>query len=560
MATFIHGIAASENIDSSGERISILGMDISSLDKDGVFNWEHKADQPGQVVGKILKAKKIFSDADCEDEHELYFWHKCKVPYLYVMGELMDDYKESAKEVAGHFRYEADRKDVHEYSTVNFSIEGAKIEKQGMDIGKSIARKVTITVMACNKAAVAEMVSVAPQKPKKASIDDIFKTEEVQAEIFKGENVIALRKDQPKMTVAAPKPPMAQTTSGKAIHATARVSSYTDFSAQDHKDASVAHKLAAGKFGEAGDHKTASMHNNKYLLHHSASLTLSKPGRMPAKAPGIAKSMTAGSANAAPGQLEGMAALAKEDKIAAPKAPKVRAPSADHSRMNTGFGKIVSKPGAAAPSSFGKIIRKSQWLERAEQEYNKWHKREEFESFMSKRMPHLTKGEIRAIGQVMALNKSMTLEKALSNLSGYDSFSPMQKAGEDSIFTLILFEGCELHDILHCSHFATDAMTPDTYEKIKAVCDEYFEKGVEAKELEFNEAGELGKHKQKVLFLTDGNPYKDLFDKLDAVAPYKYSKFRPHISVTSNVDDFKGKAASLVISVNGEVKKKYDFK
>jgi hypothetical protein len=216
--------------------------------------------------------------------------------------------------------------------------------------------------------------------------------------------------------------------------------------------------------------------------------------------------------------------------------------------------------GAALASEDLKGKKKSKWLARAEQDYKTWTKREEFENFMTKRMPHLTKGEIKAIGQVMALNKSITLEKALSSLSGYESFSPLQKAGEDSIFTLILFEGCELHDILHCSHFATDAMTPDTYDKIKAVCDEYFEKDREGKELEFNEAGELGKHKQKVLFLTDGNPYKDLFDKLDAVAPYKYSKFRPHISVTTNVDEFKGKAASLVISVNGEIKKKYDFK
>ena len=52
MSTFIHGIGASENIDTSGEIVSIAGLDISSLDKDGVFNWEHKADQPSQVVGR----------------------------------------------------------------------------------------------------------------------------------------------------------------------------------------------------------------------------------------------------------------------------------------------------------------------------------------------------------------------------------------------------------------------------------------------------------------------------------------------------------------------------
>lgn len=543
MGLFIHGIAASENIDSSGERISISGMDISSLAVDGVFNYEHKSDNPNQIVGKVLKAKKIFSEQDCEDDAQLAFFRKCGVPYLYVMGELFDDYKESAKEVAGMFRYDADHKEQNDKSVMNFSIEGAKIDKQGMDIVKSIARKVTLTALPCNKAAVAEMVSVAPKKPGKNDINELFKTEEIKAEIFMGE----LRKDQPKLTVTAT-PSLGQTKSGKAISATAKIHEYKDFHEQDHRDAATVHLNMASKLGET-DFKQAQFHRNKGLLHTGAANTLmdraakmkTRPGapslgkpaapkiqtsvaRPYVQVPDIKKALDAGSGMAAPSQLVGGAALTGE-------------------------------------SISGKKKQKSKWLARAEQDYQSWSKREEFEKFMAKRMPHLAKGEVRAVGQVMALNKSMTLEKALASMSGLEPLVPLAKAGgEDSIYTLILFEGCDLHDILHCSHFATDAMTPDTYEKIKEVCDKYFEAGPEAKELEFKEAGELGKHHQKVLFLTEGNPYKDLFDKLDAVAPYKYSKFKPHISVTTNVDEFKGKAASLVISVNGEVKKKYDFK
>lgn len=575
MATFIHGIAASENIDSSGERISIAGMDISSLEKDGVFNWEHKADQPGQVVGKILKAKKIFSDADCDDDYQLEFWKKCGVPYLYVMGELMDDYKESAKEVAGMFRYDMDRQKTNERNISNFSIEGAKIEKVGMDIVKSIARKVTITVTPCNKAAVASMVPV-EKKPKRGSIDELFKTESIEIEILnkdEGFGAISgptspslmaseLKKDQPKLTVAPPAPSLGSTKSGKAVSPTAKIHEYKDFSEQDHRDAATIHLDMASKIGEK-DFKTAQFHRNKGLLHNSAANTLMdrqkrmKAGKVsapvpPAGAPqttprqapkihtsvqrpyalvgNIKKALDAGSAMAAPADLVGLPALSKEN--------------------------------------LAKKKEKSKWLARAEEEYKKWNKREEFEGFMSKRMPHLTKGEIRAIGQVMVLNKSITLEKALNDLAGYDKLSkqlsfgaPMEKAGgKDSIYTLILFEGCDLHDILHCSHFATDDMTGDTYEKIKEACDEYFEKGAEARELEFKEAGELGKESQRVLFLTGGDPYKDLFEKLKEVAEYKYSSFRPHISVTSNVDEFKGKASSLVISVNGQVRMKYDFK
>ncbi|NJO48107.1 MAG: hypothetical protein HC840_00160 [Leptolyngbyaceae cyanobacterium RM2_2_4] len=581
MPTYIHGIAASENIDSSGERISILGMDISSLEKDGVFNYEHKSDKPEQLVGKVLKARKIFSDVDCEDDHQLYFWNKIKTPYLYVMGELFDEYQPSAKEVAGLFRYDADHKEQNDRTVMNFSIEGAKIEKQGMDIVKSIARKVTLTALPCNKAAIAEMVSTAPQKPKKASIDDLFKTEEVQAELFKGE---ILRKDQPKLTVAAAPKPIGQTKSGKSISATAKVHEYKDFDESDHRDAATAHLGMASKLGET-DFKQAQFHRNKGLLHNSAANTIMDrkkrmtSGKVSAPAPtsatakpaapkiqtsvlrpyaqvgNIKKTLDAGSGMAAPSQLVGGAALAKEDVI---KPQNV-------SRPNKGFGKIIHKPGSA-PKGPGKVIMKSQWLQRAEQDYNSWPKKEQFEAFMAKRMPNLTKGEIKAVGQVMALNKSISLEKALASIGGLPilkprltSADPLNKAaGKDSIFTLILFDGCDLHDILHCSHFATDDV--GKYEEIKEVMDRYFEGDVKAHELEFKDAGELGKHAQPVLFLSEGDPYKDLLEKLKEVAQYKYAQFRPHISVTSNVDEFKGKASCIVISVNGEIKKRYDFK
>jgi hypothetical protein len=549
---FIHGIAASENIDSSGERISILGMDISSLAVDGIFNWEHKADQPGQIVGKVLKAKKIFSEQDCEDDVQLMFFQKCGVPYLYVMGELFDDYKESAKEVAGMFRYDADHKETNDKSVMNFSIEGAKIEKQGMDILKSIARKVTLTALPCNKAAIAQMVSTAPAKPKKNSIDELFKTEEIKAEIFE-----PLKKDQPKLTVApAPATSIGQTRSGKAISPTAKVHEYGDhtkFSAEDHSDAYDAHINASNSAHKMGDFKASQLHRNKAVLHAGARMRLMDQSKRtssgkptvatPAPAApsaagnsklstnmpyGLKKALDAGSGMCAPSQLTGGAALAKED---------------------------VAKP-----------KKKSMWLARAEQEYNSWAKKEQFESFMAKRMPNLTKGEVISIGQVMVLNKSMTLENAIASIANLPtlkkrlkSSDPLNKnAGKDSIYTLIIFDGCELHDILHCSHFATDDV--GAYEDIRKVMDEYFKDGVEAHELSFNEAGTLGKQNQTVLFLSEGEPYVDLLEKLKEVAKYKYSSFRPHISVTSNVDEFKGKVSAIVISVNGEIKDRYDFK
>lgn len=587
MSTYIHGIAASQNIDSSGEIVSIAGMDISSLERDGTFNYEHEVGKapdkdgkmvdlqikvPSQTVGKILKAKKIFGPDDAEDEHMLAFWNKIKTPYLYVMGELFDDYTDSAKDLAGKFRYDQDKAGVNERTVNNFSIEGVRIpdSKKDMMVMRSIARKVTITVTPCNKAAIATLM---PDKRKAEDINSLFKTEQTEIEVFKGEVSLKkemgigeasgaltggaptspslmgteLRKDQPKLTVVPPAPKaIGSTKSGKAVLPNARIHEYKDFGHQDHKDATELHLKLAGHFGSKGDHNQAKFHQGKGLLHNQAANTLmDRQARLsapPRKSAAIAppsprakslfdprlstnplkKTLEAGSGMAAPSQLEGGAALA------------------------VGFNPKKKKD-------------KSKWLTVAEAEYHNWEKREMFETFMAKKMPHLTKGEIRAIGQTIALKKSQDMEGALASLT-----MPMEalekKAGKDSIYTLLLFEGCDLPDVLHCSHFATDDMDGKTANKIKEVCDQYFQGRTAAHDLKFEKQGTLGKEGQPVLFLTDGDPYKDLFDKLKEVADYKYSEFKPHVSVTSNVDAFKGKVAKLVISINGEVKYTYEIK
>lgn len=63
-------------------------------------------------------------------------------------------------------------------------------------------------------------------------------------------------------------------------------------------------------------------------------------------------------------------------------------------------------------------LTKSEWLARAEQEYSNWPQREQFESFMKERMPHLAKGEVQAIGFTLALKKSVDAEKSLETMIG----------------------------------------------------------------------------------------------------------------------------------------------
>jgi hypothetical protein len=159
-STYIDGIAASEHLDSAGERIEIKGIDISSLTVDGVLNFEHKSNEASQIVGKIIYAKKILKKEDCENERQEYFWNKIKTPYLYIIGELFDAVgHKGAQDVAAMLKYDSLKekyKSDNDRKLINFSIEGQKLEKRGSLIKKCIARKVSITITPCNKACEAE--------------------------------------------------------------------------------------------------------------------------------------------------------------------------------------------------------------------------------------------------------------------------------------------------------------------------------------------------------------------------------------------------------------------
>lgn len=186
--TLIHGCAATEHLDSSGERLIIRGIDISSLERgEGTLNYEHKNDTPSQTVGKIIKAKKIFSEADCEDAHQKYFWDKCQAPFLYIVGELLDGVgHQQAQEIAAMLRYDAQKRKegAETKNMINFSIEGSKLEKKNNEITHSIARKVTLTIAPCNKKAVAEQLDrPEPQKETTPTKERFFKG----SSIFKSE-------------------------------------------------------------------------------------------------------------------------------------------------------------------------------------------------------------------------------------------------------------------------------------------------------------------------------------------------------------------------------------
>lgn len=418
MATFIHGIAASENIDSSGECVSIKGMDISSLEKDGVFTYEHEIAKipdkdgkqvelqvklPSQVVGKILNARKIYGPEDCENDHQMRFWKRIETPYLYVMGELFDDYTDAARDLAGKFRYDADKKGQNERYVNNFSIEGGKIEvTKDRQVPRSVARKVTITVTPCNKAAIAEIVPI----PKKDDLNSLFKTESTEIELLKAEDIEIINEEQ-DMKKAMPsgwKSSFSRSKLGKL----SAVSSHgehgqlsTSFNEQSGKYETKHNGIVSGLKGQKGIHDTgaqAAAHHRDYAHAVSGRTVIPKQminsGSLAPKKPknplDLKKAMDAGSGMSAPGNAVQGAALAVE-------------------------------------SLEGK--KKSRWLSRAEEEYDKWDKRDHFRKFMKEKMPHLAQGEIDSIGRTMALKKAMEAEKNLSKMVGNSTEKKEKKNG-----------------------------------------------------------------------------------------------------------------------------------
>lgn len=274
MGTKISGVAAAENIDSSGEILSIEGLDISSIhDGTAFLNYEHQNTTPTNgSVGKILFGKKIFSEKDCDTEDQLKWWKHAQVPFLYIIGELFDEEGHSAAiDIAAMARYDEKLRKQNMLSkdglkpVVNFSVEGAKLKSEGNRITRSIARKVSVTVLACNKIcwasiynepAKTDQPSTEQTKPmafneikKQIMEKKMHKTEEVFADLSKNEKIAQFK--------------MGTTTSGKPI-SPKHTGSYDGWDHKDHQDAANAHY---GAFEKTKDPQTKMMHMRKVNFH-----------------------------------------------------------------------------------------------------------------------------------------------------------------------------------------------------------------------------------------------------------------------------------------------------
>lgn len=196
MATgqIIDGVFASQAIDSSGEVLDIEGCDISTLDKDGVLNYEHKEgdkkDSKGgnngeEIVGKIIYAHKILKESDCETSRQKEYWNKIgHIPFIYGMCRLYDG--------AGHSGAQALAAQIRDHHAngdqilVRFSIEGSTLEREGNRLKESVARRVAATLKPCNRTAVSGLIEdprapegfekkpVSQEKPVKDILSGLF--------------------------------------------------------------------------------------------------------------------------------------------------------------------------------------------------------------------------------------------------------------------------------------------------------------------------------------------------------------------------------------------------
>lgn len=450
--TYIDGIGSSQAIDTAGEIVDLKGLDCSSL-LGAAMNWEHKSDIPAQIVGKIVEFKKIFSEKDCDTDRQKYYWNKVQMPFLYCLGRLFDDKKDSSKEAAALFLDDAENP--NEPKMVGFSIEGAKVHKDGMTITRSIARKLTLTNLPANKTCVAEMLPSAAPTPND-DIDSIFKTEPTEIEFFKPNSKyleflekkekemnkdvgsgggafigsqLAMTEDLEKSATSWSK----EKVSTDAVHFHHPEHGTVSVHKQPGGEFHVKHNGALaglggvkGSFASAGE---AGKHAKNYMSSVSGKKTLpprmhNRPSpSMIGKNESLNKALEAGSGMSAPSQLTGGAALARSGHPFGNFNPKKKAPKEDSTTSSYSRVSMISTSmggtGAGMSGTFGRAEKseKSKWLKRAEEEYKAWGKREQFEQFMKSRLPHLTKGEIKAIGQTLALQKSMKLEKALSRIN-----------------------------------------------------------------------------------------------------------------------------------------------
>lgn len=178
------GIFSVETPDTAGEVLDVHGADISDLQTGkATLNTEHinpddaeKSEVPDEfkgfqsIVGRVVNAKKIFSDKDCENDLELRAWKEYKKPLIYGTVEIWDgpEATENARAAASIARMFSKSK---EGPQLGLSVEGATVKREGNMLKHTIIKKMALTMKPANRSARIDIVKDehAPQVSKSMS-------------------------------------------------------------------------------------------------------------------------------------------------------------------------------------------------------------------------------------------------------------------------------------------------------------------------------------------------------------------------------------------------------
>ena len=165
------GIFSVETPDTAGEVLSVEGADISDLQTGkAALNTEHinpedaeKSETPTNykgfqsIVGRVVNAKKIFSDQDCSDDGELRAWKEYQKPLIYGSVEIWDgpDATDNARAAASIARMFAKAKGGPQ---LGLSVEGATLKRDGNLLKQTVIRKMALTMKPANKSATIDIV------------------------------------------------------------------------------------------------------------------------------------------------------------------------------------------------------------------------------------------------------------------------------------------------------------------------------------------------------------------------------------------------------------------
>lgn len=165
----LEGPFSVETPDTSGEVLMINGADISDLQSGKAFlNTEHimpsdeKSDIPedfrgfNSIIGRVVNAKKIFSDKDCSSDREKKAWNYFRKPMIYGQVEIFDDEGHpNAKAAAALARIFNKTQDGPK---LGLSVEGATVKREGNILKNTVIRGMACTLKPANKSAIVDIV------------------------------------------------------------------------------------------------------------------------------------------------------------------------------------------------------------------------------------------------------------------------------------------------------------------------------------------------------------------------------------------------------------------